>query len=439
MTTLNVPPHNVESEQVVIGTCLLGSRAISTAVELLIPEVFYKTSHKIIFSIIAEMHKKSINVDTISVMEVLKNKGSLETIGGVSYLAALTSNIPSSLDNHCKIIIDASVKRDVIYGFSEVVEMAYNGSSVTDLLDMMHNTALGINGSEKERPISLAELVPKVFADIEEKSKSKKAVFGIRTGLTDLDRHMGGLQKSNYIVIAGRPGMGKTSLALKFVTGAAKEGEGALVFSMEMKNTRLVSRLISMESRVDGRKLSTGFVAEDDWPRITRSCGVLENMSVIIDHSSALSIAELTSKAKKVSMKMNLGVIVVDYIQLMRGSKGSENRTRELTEISAGLLALAKDLDVAVVVLSQLNRNAESRPDKRPMVSDLKESGSIEQDADVVLLLYRDEVYNDDTTNQNKGIAEIIVGKGRDIGMRTVRVGFNGELTEFHNLAHESF
>jgi replicative DNA helicase len=437
MTTYNinkVPPQNLDAEQEVIGTCLLGSKHIPDAIDKLVAGDFYKNSHKVIFGAISELYREGTQIDLVSVSDLLKNNNQLDEAGSISYLAHLTSMIPTNIKNHCRIITDAAIKREIIIKFSEVVDTAFNGSSTTELLDNINNIVLSLRSDGKKEPKHIREILPKVMEEIETRYKDKTPVTGISTGLKDLDRRMGGLNKSNYIIVAGRPGMGKTSLALKFAESASKNGEVVLVFSLEMAEKRLASRLVSMESKVEGDRMRTGFMDSSDFPKIEKAMGKMSDRDIIIDDSSALTIAEITARTKKTNLKNKVSLVIIDYIQLMRGSRGSENRAKELTDISRGLLALAKDIDAPVVVLSQLNRGVEARKDKRPVMSDLKESGAMEEDADVVLLLYRDEEYNKSPDNPNKGTAEIIIGKGRDIGTWIVKVGFEGKRHEFYDL-----
>ena len=431
-----VPPQNLEAEQSILGTALLKPNSVFDILSEIKQSDFYKQSHALIFAAIVDLSAKSEPIDTLTVCNHLKNIGRLEETGGAAYLASLASIVPvaSHIKGYTGIVREAALKRRIIFGFSGGVESAYNGTGEIELLNDINDLVLSLRIDDKSDPVLLKDILPAVIDEIDERSKNRNTVHGISTGLEDLDNKTGGLQKSNYIVVAGRPGMGKTSLALKFAESASKANEGVLFFSLEMNNKRLVHRLLSMESKVDSRKFRNGYMGEDDWPKLTHAYGQIIDRPIIIDHSSGLTIAQLTSRAKKAAMRHDIGVIVVDYIQLMKGSRGSENRTRELTEISRGLLALAKDLDIALVVLSQLNRNVESRSEKRPVISDLKESGAMEEDADVVMLLYRDEIYNKNPDNPERGIAEIIIGKGRDIGNWTIKAAFRGETHEFMDL-----
>ncbi|MEN8237336.1 MAG: replicative DNA helicase [Pseudomonadota bacterium] len=434
MINSKVPPQNIEAEQHILGACLISLDRMATAIENLTAEDFYREPHKIIFSTMSGLYANSVEPDMVAVADALNNSGKIEQVGGVAYISSLADCIPTKIDHYCKIVKDASVKRRMITELSDIVGKAYNGHDVESLTGALSDAVLSIGSGGKGEPVHISEIVDEAMAEISAQAENKTPVTGISTGLADLDTRMGGLQKSNYVVIAGRPGMGKTSLALKFADQAARDGEGVLIFSMEMKDTRLGKRMLSCASKVSGNSLRTGYVKEAEWAPLTHSAEMLKKSNIYIDDTAALTIAEISARAKKVAIKQPLGLVIVDYIQLSTGSQGDGNRAAELSKISAGLLALAKDLDCSMIVLSQLNRQVENRTDKRPVISDLKESGAIEQDADVVLLLYRDEIYNDSPDNPNKGVAEIIIGKGRDIGNWTVKVGFNGERTEFFDL-----
>jgi len=425
------PPHNPEAEQIVLGSVLVDNEKLVYALDKLKGSDFYINRNGIIFTAISDLYQKGINVDIVSVADFLKNKGSLDLVGGAAYLAHLVDCIPVPIKHHCKIIHDASVKRFVLNMCVNIAEKAQNGTSVRDLLDDLYSSILLIKNTSKSDPVAIWDIIPGLVAEIENRARNKSGIVGLSTGLIDLDSKVQGLAKPSYVVVAGRPGMGKTSLALKIAENVSSD-EAVLVFSMEMSNERLAERLLCMGSRVDSRNIRTGYLVDNDWDKITRAADILSKKQLIIDHSSGLSIAEVSSRAKRTAMKYKLGMVVIDYIQLMPGKTG--NRASDISEISRGLLALAKDLNVCMVVLSQLNRECEKRTNKRPVISDLKESGSIEQDADIVLLLYRDEMYNTSDDNPNRGTAEIIIGKGRDIGTWTAKVGFCGKRTEFFNM-----
>ncbi len=428
-----IPPQSLDAESLVLGSCLLSESATITAIESINASDFYRDSHRKIFSAIIELFGKGITPDIVSVCELIKNDGNLDTSGGPAYVASLTDCIPVDIENHCNIIKETSLKRSVISSFGDIVNSAYNGGSVENLLNDINDATISLSRGDKTGPIHINEIVINAMDEIVKQARNKDPVHGISTGLADLDVKTGGLQKGEYLVLAGRPGTGKTSLALKFANEVAGQGEGVLFFSLEMKSIRLVKRILASGAGVSGSKMKTGYLSETELSDLGHYAGLLGSRNVFIDDTSGLTIAEITARAKRIAMQHDIGMIVVDYVQLSKGH--GDTRALEVGQISAGLLGLAKDLNVAMVALSQLNRNVESRTDKRPMISDLKESGALEQDADVILLLYRDELYNKNDDNPHKGIAEIIIGKGRDIGNWTVKVGFNGERTEFFDLS----
>jgi len=424
-----VPPQNIEAEQVVLGSCMLSSDIVPEVVEILIHEDFYRESHKIIFSGITKLFNEGKNPDLVTISQELSAR--LEEIGGAAYLAMLVDCIPINVPQHCEIIKELAIKRQIINGFTGLIGKAYNNHPLDMLLDEVSDTVLSFSQHEKTGPVHINSFIDAEVDGIEEQKNNRDPVFGIPTGLADLDAKTGGLHKGEYVIIAARPGMGKTTCALQFADSAAEHGEGVLIFSLEMTKERLLRRNLSARSRVHGNKIRTGFINDSEMVRIFHSAEGMKGLNIFIDDTPGLSITQMTARAKRLAMRHKIGLIIVDYIQLATGS--SENRALEIGQISAGLLAMAKSLNVAMVGLSQLNRNLENRPDKRPKISDLKESGALEQDADTILLLYRDEVYNEDTPE--KGIAEIIIGKGRDIGNWTVKTTFQGEITKFGNLA----
>lgn len=408
---------------------MLSDSIVAEVVDILEPEDFYSNSHKIIFEKIVELFNSGKNPDLVTLFDALK--GREDEVGGVIYLSDLTNCIPVNVPQHCEIIKNLSIKRKIITSFVRIVENAYGDLPIDALLDEINEATLSISKNEKTGPQHISEVLNQSVIEIAVQKENKDPVFGIPTGLADLDGKTGGLHKSEYMIIAGRPGTGKTSLALQFAESAASEGEGVLIFSLEMTAKRLVKRVLSARSGVSGNKIRTGYISDSDMQSITRVASTLSSAPIFIDDTPGLGITEITARAKRLAMQHKIGLIIVDYVQLSKGMR-AESRALEIGQISAGLLGLAKSLNVAMVGLSQLNRMVESRQNKRPMISDLKESGSLEQDADVILLLYRDELYNSESPD--KGIAEIIIGKGRDIGNWTIKVGFNGERTQFFNL-----
>ncbi len=430
MSNGNIPPHNDEAERNILGACLLSGDIATDVVGKLSADDFYHTRHKEIFRAISRLVAEGKSPDLITVYEAWENPDA-------QYLSGLTDMIPMNIELYCDIVRDKSIRRAMISMLSEIVRDCYESTLETsDLVDSLNQTALKIPSQrEASGPVHISSAVGIAIDEISRQYANKEPVTGISTGLADLDSKMSGLQKGEYIILAGRPGTGKTSLALKFADQAAADGEGVLFFSLEMKAVRLVKRILAAGARVPGTKMKTGHITESNMNDLVRYANLTASRNIYLDDTPGLTITELTARAKRIAMQSNIGLVIVDYVQLARGLS-NDNRVLEVGQISSGLLALAKDLNVAVVALSQLNRNVEHRTNKRPTIADLKESGALEQDADVVLMLYRDELYNSDSPL--KGIAEIIIAKGRDIGNWTVKVGFNGERTEFFDLAKSS-
>ena len=436
MSINRVPPNDIEAEKAVIGTCLFGTDHIYSVVGNVKPEHFYNNHHKAIFKEIEDASTSGDNVDIVTIANRLKRKNILDQAGGLSYLASLTSDvIPGFVDDYCRIIKSMSTSRAVIKESTDIITKAFGGAKESELVDSVNTLAMSLNVEEAKKASSMREMIPDALEYIKECQENDNTI-GIPSGITDLDAHTGGFKPSNFVLLAGRPGMGKTSFALKILREAGRAGKRCLIFSLEMTKRRLVNRMISSESRVPGKNMERGMLNQNDWPKINSAASKLGTYDIIIDDSTSLTAGEITSRAKKHAIEKPIDLIVIDYIQLIKSS-GGENRHAEITKISASLLALCKDLDAHVMVLSQLNRGCEQRTNKRPVPSDLKESGSLEENADIVLLLYRDEVYNDSPDNTEKGIAEIIIGKGRDIGQRTIKSLFVGDIANFENLHND--
>lgn len=431
-----IPPHDIEAEQAVLGTIILKPAVLLDVMAELTPKSFYSNVHLIIYTAILDLFNAGVGVDLITLSDRLRDDGKLVDAGGVVTLANLTGVVPvaANIMSYISIINGLAVKRDVIAKYSAIVEMAYSGIQSDELVDQVNDASLSLKGKNSSEAVGVDVLAPLVVADMIERKNDENHVVGISTGIHNLDHRLNGLCNSNYIVIAGRPGMGKTNLALKFASTAIKEGNTVLFFSMELKDKRLTRRLISMESGIPEGRIRSGAVNAVEISSVGQVAEKVSQHKLIIDDSSALTISELTAKAKREALKGGVDMIIIDYIQLMKSKRGSENRVAAMSEISAGLLSLAKDLDVPVIVLSQLNRGCESRPDKRPLPSDLKESGAIEQDADIILLLYREEFYNQNCLHEDIGVAEINIGKGRDVGQWVVKAGFDGQKHKFYNL-----
>lgn len=437
--SLRVPPHHLEAEQSVLSGILIDSEAIGRVVEFIAAEDFYRESHRKIFQAMISLYQKSEPTDLLMVSNELASQGQLEAVGGSSYLATLVDFLPSSapIVSYSKVVKEKAMLRSLIQAATEIIAKGYEGSDDIDrFIDDAERIIFQV--SEKKMRQSfypVKDIVKDAFKAIESLYEKKESITGVATGFKDLDKMTCGMQPSDLIIVAGRPSMGKTAFALNIAENAACEHKTCVaVFSLEMSKEQLVQRMLCGSAKVDASKLRGGFLKESDWPKLTRAAGRLSEAPFFIDDTPALSVLEMRAKARRLKREQGLGMIVVDYLQLMRGINSGESREREISEISRGLKALAKELSVPVIALSQLNRSVESRTDKRPQLSDLRESGAIEQDADVIAFIYRDEVYNKGTPD--RGVAEIIIGKQRNGPIGTARLAFLHEYTRFEDLAH---
>ena len=440
-SSYKVPPQNLEAEQSILGGILLENSSINSAVEILSKGDFYSEAHRKIFGIIIELSEKNEPVDLITLSNALKDKSMLDSVGGTSYLASLVDNVPSAANvvNYAKIVKEKAILRGLIGSATEIISSCYEtGSDVDEVLDKAEHRIFEI--SENKVRISfypIKEIVKDSFKSIEAIYASKGQLTGVPTGFDKIDDLTSGLQKSDLIIIAGRPSMGKTSLALNIAQFAAMEHKiPVAIFSLEMSKEQLAFRLLASEAKVDSQRLRKGFLGETDWPKLTTAAGRLSEAPLYIDDTPAITVLEMKAKSRRLSADSRLGLIIVDYIQLMRADGYRDNREQEISAISRSLKALAKELKVPVIALSQLNRQVETRTNRRPQMADLRESGAIEQDADVIAFIYRDEVYNKSDDNQEKGIAEIIIAKQRNGPTDTVRLAFLEKFTSFENLAH---
>lgn len=433
-----IPPQNLEAETAILGGILIDNESISRVIEILRPEDFYKEAHREIFRAILDLYQINEPADLLTLTNHLKKEGTLGRIGGASYLSSLVDQVPTAahVGHYAKIIREKSILRRLIDGATEIVSRGYEEEkSVEEFLDHAESIIFEIASRQITQGFyPLKDLVKSSFKTIEELYEKKELVTGVPTGFKDLDRLTTGLQPSDLVIIAGRPSSGKTAFALGLVEYAACEAKvPSAVFSLEMSKEQLVQRLLCSRAEVDAYKLRGGFLSESDWPKLTRGAGVLSEAPIFIDDSPVLTVLEMRAKARRLKKEKNLGLIVVDYLQLVRPGHRTESREREISEISRGLKALAKEIHVPVVALSQLNRGVEARQDKRPMLSDLRESGALEQDADVVMFIFRDEMYNSESPDAGK--AEIIVGKQRNGPIGKVHLAFRSNLTRFDNLA----
>jgi replicative DNA helicase len=436
---LKIPPQNIEAEQSVLGGVLIEPDALSRVLEIMRGPDFYREAHQKIFTAMVDMYQKGTPVDLITLSEHLLSRNQMEAVGGAAYLASLADAIPSAvnIEVYARIVRDKATLRRLISLSAEIASKSYRFSGdVEDILDQAEKSIFEIT-EDKITPhvYPLSEVIKDSFRTIEELYDRKERVSGVPTGFINLDQYTSGLQPSDLIIVAGRPSMGKTAFALDMARNAATQAEiPVLIFSLEMSRQQLATRMLCSEARVDAHRLRSGYIGERDWPRLTSAAGVLSEAPIFIDDSAAMSVLQMRAKARRLKADRGLGLVVVDYLQLMSGRAGADRREQEISEISRSLKALAKELHLPVIALSQLNRKVEDRTDKRPVMADLRESGAIEQDADVILFIYRDEMY--DENSKHKGIAEIIIGKQRNgpSGVR-VNLAFLNQYTRFENLA----
>lgn len=434
-----IPPQNVEAEQAVLGSILLKADLLGTVLEILKPIDFYKDGHRIIFESMVELFEKNEPQDLLTVSNLLSNTNQIDKVGGPTYLASLTSIVPvtANISSYAKIIREKSILRRLITVNTDIASRCYEEQNDIDILvDEAEQAIFDIAGSKGDQHFAhIKTIVPNAFATVEQLYKRKELITGVPTGYHDIDKMTAGLQPSDLIILAARPSMGKTSFAMNIAQHASLvEKTGVAVFSLEMSKEQLVMRLLSSVGRIDSQRIRTGKLRSEDWPKLTRAVGMLTEAPIYIDDTPAISVLEMRAKVRRLASQYDIGLIVVDYLQLMQG-RNTENRTQEISEISRSLKALAKEHKVPVIALSQLNRGLESRTDKRPMMSDLRESGAIEQDADVICFIYRDEVYNKADDNPEKGTAEIIIGKQRNGPTGTAKLTFINEWTMFENMS----
>lgn len=441
---LKIPPHALEAEQSVLGGLMMDNASWDQVAELLSEADFYRHAHQLIWRAIASLANRTISFDLVTVSEVLKSHNQLEEAGGLSYLASLENATPSSANIrvYAEIVREKALLRKLISAGSEVVNMAFlpQGRSALEVIDTAEKLVFDVaqlGQSGKKSYQSSRDLLKICVENIHELAQNPNQVTGLQTFYQDFDAKTAGLQKGDLVIVAGRPSMGKTTFAMNVAENVAIQGKvGVAVFSLEMPGEQLMMRMIASVGRVESQKLRTGNLAPQDWSGLTMAVTKLNDAPIFVDETPALSPLELRARARRLKREHDIGLIVVDYLQLMRGNTPNTNRTEEISEISRSLKALAKELEVPVIALSQLNRSLEQRPDKRPKMSDLRESGAIEQDADIILFVYRDEVYNPDT--DHKGTAEIIIGKQRNGPIGKVLLTFMGEFTRFENYAHGS-
>jgi len=441
-----VPPQSIEAEQSLLGGLLLDSRRYDEVSNEIEVGDFYNKNHSRIYAAIQSCLEANQPVDVVTVSEVLERHDELEQVGGLAYVGSLANNTPGTANimSYGRIIRERAILRRLIDASNDISHAAYNpeGRKPREVLDLAEQVVFNISetdGDKRDGFESMNTLVMRSVDRIEELDKSGSSITGISTGFAKLDEKTSGLQKGDLVVVAGRPSMGKTSFCMNLAEYAAIEQDMTVgVFSLEMPGEQLSMRLISSLGRVNSTRLRTGQLKDDDWPRISSAVSLLSKAKIHVNDSAGLSPIELRSQARRLARENDgLDMIVIDYLQLMQAGESSDNRATEISNITRSLKMLAKELELPVIVLSQLNRSLESRPDKRPVMSDLRESGAIEQDADVIFFIYRDEVYDDESTD--KGTAEIIIGKQRNGPIGKVKLAFVGEFTRFENLAPAEF
>jgi len=438
---LKVPPHNHEAEQAILAGILINNEAMNQVLEVLRPDDFYREAHGQLYEGMLGLYNDNEPIDLITLSQYLTKKGWLESAGGTEYLASLVDAVSTSAGilYHAEIVRDLSVRRKLIAQCSSISEYCFQNWKETDeLLDMAEQSIFDIAEERISEGFSpLHDVVMGSFKKLESVAEQEGFLTGVPTGFKELDRYTTGLQPGDLIIIAGRPSMGKTALALNIGYNAAgKTGAGVAVFSLEMAKMQLGMRLLGLDAQIDASKLRTGYLRDRDWERLTEAADHLSQLPIFIDDTSGISVLEMKAKCRRLKKRQDLCLVIVDYLQLIQGRRSAESRQLEISEISRSLKALAKDLDVPVMALSQLNRKVEDRPNKRPQLSDLRESGAIEQDADVIAFLYRDELYNP-ATEENRNKAEIILAKQRNGPTGKFNLTFLKEHTRFWDYVDE--
>jgi replicative DNA helicase len=438
--SLKVPPNSIQAEQAVLGGLMLDNEGWDKVAENVTEEDFYRKEHRYIFRAISQLASKMEPFDVVTVSEMLETMGEIDTVGGLAYVGMLAKDTPTAanIDSYAKIVRDRSVLRQLIHVGTTISGSVFNpdGQETSQLLENAERQVFEIAEQQqrgKSGFVPVRSLLAKAVDKIESLYEQDNPITGVSTGFTDFDEMTSGLQAADLVIVAGRPSMGKTTFAMNLAENVAiKAKKPVAVFSMEMPGDQLAMRMMSSLGRIDQHKVRTGKLDDDEWPRMTSAINLLAETQLFIDDTPALTPTEVRSRSRRLMREHGqLGLIVLDYLQLMQSPSSGENRVQQISDISRNLKTLAKELNVPVVALSQLNRNLEQRPNKRPVMSDLRESGSIEQDADVIVFIYRDEVYNEDSAD--KGVAEIIIGKQRNGPIGTSRLTFLGQYTRFEN------
>ena len=433
-----VPPHDLEAEQAILGSMLTDKDAVISAIEVLREEDFYREDNKAIYEAIFNLYNRAEPVDIITVKSELESMGKFEQVGGLEYLAELPEKVPTTANamKYIKIVEEKSTLRRLIRTANEIIDLGYDQTEdVEDIMEGAEKKIFNIMQEKNQKGYSpLKDVLVESFTQLEELYNKKQHITGVPTGFAELDYKTAGLHGSELILIAARPAMGKTAFALNIATNAAvRANVPVAVFSLEMSKEQLVNRILCSEAMVDSNKVRTGKLEDDDWAKLAGAIGPLSEAEIYIDDTPGINVTEIRAKCRKLKLEKNIGMVVIDYLQLVQGSnKRNGSREQEISEISRSLKILAKELNVPVIALSQLSRAAEQRPDHRPMLSDLRESGAIEQDADIVTFLYRDDYYNKDS--EKKDIAEVIIAKHRGGSTGTVELLWLGSYTKFVNL-----
>lgn len=444
--SLRVPPHNLHAEQAVLASVLLNNELMGDVVEILRPDDFYQGAHRTLYESMLGLFESGRPIDQLTLSAAIRDRGMEQQVGGLAYLAEIVSSVPISENaaDYAMIVKEKSILRKSIVAAQEISASAFQGvGDLREFLDRMESRIFAISGEEiKPKYFSMNEMARAALKDIEKAYEQKKRITGVPSGFRDLDEVTAGFQKSNMIVVAARPAMGKTSLCLNIAVNAAMRHKiPVAIFSLEMSSQELAMRMICSEARVNFQKVRNGQIGQEEINRLVGAVAKLSDTPIYTDDSGMLTALDLRARARRLKKDKDIGMVIVDYLQLMRGSSGKsnpDNRVQEVSEISRSMKALAKELDIPVIAISQLSRGVESRNDKRPQMADLRESGAIEQDSDLILFVYREEMYSREKTPQEeKGIAEIIVGKNRSGPMRDVKLAFLSMYTRFEDLAQD--
>jgi replicative DNA helicase len=437
---LNIPPQSLEAEESLLSAILIDNSTLFDILDILNPDDFYRSAHQKIFSAIVDLFARNEPVDLVTLTNILRESGRLEDIGGATYLASLVDEVPLAVNaqHYAKIIHDKACLRRLIEKANTITKQCFEDrGNVAEVIDFAESSIFEISENKiKPAFYPISKIIEDNIDTLEERQGNKSLVTGVPTGFSDLDSLTSGLQKSDLIILAGRPSMGKTAFALNIAKNVAADSNlPVAIFSLEMAKEQLSMRMLCSEARIDSARIRSGFFSKNDWMMLTDAAGVLSEAPIFIDDSPDISAMEIRAKARRLKMDKDIGLIIIDYLQLMKTRVSAERRDLEISEISRALKILAKELDLPVVALSQLNRKLEERSDKRPLLSDLRESGALEQDADVVAFIYRDEVYNRDENNPSKGTAEILLKKQRNGPTGDIKLKFFDSYTRFENLS----